>query len=52
MTPYTIQGSTAAALRQQMNQQGPVDDDTGRHFSGYPRWYVRWNYRYRQQGDR
>lgn len=37
---YPIVGSTAAALRQQMNQLGPGD------FDGYTQWYVRWNYRF------
>lgn len=51
-TPYSIQGSTAQALRQQINQKGPTDPKTGQRFSGYTQWNVRWNYRYRQQGDR
>jgi predicted secreted Zn-dependent protease len=48
---YTIQGSTAAELRQQMNKLGHVEKSTGKHFDGYTHWYVSTNYRYQPVGN-
>ena len=48
---YTIQGSTVAELRQQMNQLGPIDKSTGKHFDAYTHWYVSTNYRYQPVGN-
>ena len=48
---YSISGSTASQLRQQMNQRGPSGPD-GRRFDGYTRWNVRWVYQYNSQPDR
>jgi len=42
---YTITGSTASQLRQQMNQLGPVQAN-GKRFDAITRWHVRWSYRY------
>ena len=41
---YDVSGGTAAELRAQMSAKGPD------HYDAYTRWYVRWRYKYRQQG--
>lgn len=48
---YTITGTTASALRQQMNQLGPPGNN-GRRFDAYTKWNVAWNYRYGLVSDR
>lgn len=42
---YPISGTTAAALRQQMNQFGPLGQN-GKRFDAYTKWHVAWQYRY------
>jgi predicted secreted Zn-dependent protease len=48
---YTITGSTASELRQQMNQLGPLWR-TGKRFDAITRWHVRWSYRYAIRNNR
>ncbi|OLP17694.1 hypothetical protein BST81_15355 [Leptolyngbya sp. 'hensonii'] len=50
MTYYTITGSTAQELREQMNAVGPTDSNANRRFDARTDWYVRWNYRYESRG--
>lgn len=41
---YSIFGSSAAELRQELNRRGPTID--GSRHDAYTRWYVRWTYPY------
>ncbi|HEY9736583.1 MAG TPA: DUF922 domain-containing Zn-dependent protease, partial [Trichocoleus sp.] len=47
---YPIVGTSAAALRSQMNQQGPIDTTEQRRYDAKTEWLVQWSYRYRRQG--
>jgi predicted secreted Zn-dependent protease len=49
---YSINGSTATQLRQQMNQLGPIDSNENRHYDATTKWYVRWSYRYSNTNNR
>lgn len=50
---YTITGTTAEDLRKQVFQvAGPIDPVTGKRFSAYTRWRVKWVLNPQQQGDR
>ncbi|WP_172636043.1 DUF922 domain-containing Zn-dependent protease [Synechococcus sp. PCC 6312] len=42
---YGITGTSALALRQQMNRLGPSGQN-GRRFDAYTKWHVAWRYRY------
>lgn len=44
VTYYDIQGTTAAELRKQLNQKGPVVQ--GNRFDGFTKWRISWNYQY------
>jgi predicted secreted Zn-dependent protease len=48
---YSITGSTAQQLRDQLNQLRPSDEKTGKRFDAYTRWSVRWDYRYSNNSD-
>ncbi len=50
LNPYRIVGTTAQELRSQMNQLGPPNA-SGRRFDAYTRWYVRWQFHYRWDGQ-
>lgn len=41
---YTITGSTAQQLRQQMNQKGHIDPLSGRRYDAYTGWQISWYY--------
>lgn len=45
---YSIIGTSARELRQQMHRFGPKD--SGGAYDAYTRWHVRWRYDYRQDG--
>ncbi len=47
--PYTITGTTATELRQQMNRFGPMGQ-SGRRFDAYTKWYIQWRFRYAGDG--
>lgn len=38
---YEVRGTTAAAIRESLNQAGPVGSD-GERWDGYTRWSLRW----------
>lgn len=42
---YDVAGSSAKALRQQMDAKGPLDG--GKRFDAHTEWDIKWNYRYR-----
>jgi predicted secreted Zn-dependent protease len=43
---YSIQGTTAPALRSQMKMLGPLDN--GKHFDAYTKYHVQWRYEFDQ----
>lgn len=47
---YDIAGVEEAALRQEMNEKGPVDPK-GRRSDAYTAWRVTWNYPFAQDGS-
>jgi predicted secreted Zn-dependent protease len=40
---YEVGGSTAAAIRDELDRSGPRGSD-GRRWDGYTRWYLRWRF--------
>jgi predicted secreted Zn-dependent protease len=48
---YEIKGLTFEALRTQMNTLGPLDAREKRHYDGRTDWFVRWNFRYKKNGN-
>lgn len=48
---YEIKGLTFEALRTQMNTFGPLDAREKRHYDGRTDWFVRWNFRYKKNGN-
>lgn len=48
---YEIQGLTFEALRTQMNTLGPLDTREKRRYDGRTDWFVRWNFRYQNNGN-
>ncbi len=46
---YAIVGTSERELRQQMHRFGPKD--SGGAYDAYTRWYVRWRYDYKQDGN-
>lgn len=51
-TPYSITGTTPAALRKQLSQRGPLDLAQNRRYDARTDWSVQWSFRYHQTGDR
>jgi len=47
---YEIAGGSAAALRQQMNQDGPAEQ--GRHYDAHTDWNVKWAYPFDRSNGR
>lgn len=47
---YQITGDTENELRQQMNQLGPTDPETGKIFDARTHWVINWRYYYNQSG--
>ncbi len=43
-SPYEVFGTTAAEIRQSIDDRGPIED--GRRWSGYTHWQIDWSYRY------
>jgi hypothetical protein len=50
-TPYSITGTTPAALRKQLSQRGPLDLAQNRRYDARTNWSVQWSFRYTQKGD-
>jgi len=48
---YTVHGRTAQEIRQDLNKRG-VRSPEGRTYDAYTRWYVRWSYSFRNEGNR
>jgi predicted secreted Zn-dependent protease len=48
---YSIRGTTAAELRAQMEQRGPVDRMERRRYDARTDWMLRWSYRYVRTGN-
>lgn len=44
MIYYTITGSTANELRQEMSKLGPLDPDDGLHYDARTDWYISWTW--------
>jgi len=43
---YGISGSTAADMRTQLDQLGPIEPASGKHYDGYANWKFNWRFRY------
>lgn len=45
---YNVHGTTAQAMRAEMNTQGPLDH--GNHVDAMTTWYIKWHYNYSSRG--
>ncbi len=50
-TYYDVTGATPEEVTERMHGIGPVDKNENKHFSANTRWFVRWHYVYRRNGD-
>ncbi len=48
---FDVSGSTAGDIRAQLHRLGPVDS-AGRHNDAYTKWFVTWNYTYKNVSGR
>lgn len=48
---YSLVGTRASELRDQMNQQGPLDSLEERHYDARTDWSVRWSYHHAVMGE-
>ncbi len=45
---YDVAGATAQEVRADLNRVGPISSVDGKRYDATARWYVSWNYKYKQ----
>ncbi len=48
---YAVRGLTAQEIRQDLNRRG-IKSPEGRTYDAFTRWYIKWNYGFRNEGNR